>query len=205
MADRRLTLVSSSSRETSTTRARRTNPRGHGDRLREEVLAAAERLLAEHASRDGIGLRAIAREAGVAAPSIYAHFADRDAVIDAVVERAYRSLWEACSTAASAAESRRAQVHAICVAYIAFARTQPGRYRVLFERSTTELTAPHRYAEGVRAFQLLQDALGAESDERAQQLWLTLHGLAVLPSATPGFPWIATERLIEMAVDTALR
>lgn len=182
------------------------NKRGHGANLREEILAAAERLLAQVGSRDAVTLRAIARETGVAAPSIYPHFADRDAILDGVIARTFTALAKTCRDAAAASGSAEA-VEAISLAYLAFARDHPGQYRILFERSPANIASPpHHYPEGIAAFQLLIEALqdaaaGAASHDRhpaldAQSIFVALHGIATLPPALPGFPWIDETTLV---------
>ena len=50
---------------------RRRNPRGQGDRLREEIISAASELIAESGDADQLSLRAVAKRIGIAAPSIY--------------------------------------------------------------------------------------------------------------------------------------
>jgi AcrR family transcriptional regulator len=45
-------------------------PRGQGEQLREEILAAAERLLAKTEDTDAVSIRAVADAVGVASPSI---------------------------------------------------------------------------------------------------------------------------------------
>jgi AcrR family transcriptional regulator len=67
------------------------NRRGEGARLREEVIAAATRLI-EEKGQDAVSLRAIARSAGITAPSIYAHFEDLDDVLEAVVANTFDAL-----------------------------------------------------------------------------------------------------------------
>ena len=67
------------------------NPRGTGDRLRDEILIAAEELLRDMPG-EALTLRAVARAAGITAPSIYRHFIDREAIIRAVVDRAFDEL-----------------------------------------------------------------------------------------------------------------
>jgi AcrR family transcriptional regulator len=44
--------------------------RGEGDRLREEILAAAERLLLETGDESAVSIRAVADAVGVTPPSI---------------------------------------------------------------------------------------------------------------------------------------
>ena len=50
------------------------NPRGSGDRLREEIVEAGIRLVDETGDSAALTLRGVARAAGIAAPSIYQHF-----------------------------------------------------------------------------------------------------------------------------------
>ena len=194
-----------------TTTRRLGNPRGFGSHLREEILAAAERLLATSGSRDGVTLRAIAREAGIAAPSIYPHFSDRDAILDAVVARTFVALAETCRRAAATAPRGAEGVEAISLAYLAFARRNPGQYRILFERSPANIASPpHQYPEGIEAFAMLinafEDIAGAgpshdlEPALAAQSLFVALHGIATLPPALPGFPWLDHTALVSNVI-----
>ena len=60
---------------TGTTSAPRTRAkRGEGDKLRTEILAAAERLLIETGSKDAVSVRAIADACDCTPPAIYLHF-----------------------------------------------------------------------------------------------------------------------------------
>jgi len=53
---------------------------------RQRILAAALRLVEEGRPPDALGLREVAREAGVAAPSLYNHFANMDELGLALVD-----------------------------------------------------------------------------------------------------------------------
>jgi TetR/AcrR family transcriptional regulator, mexCD-oprJ operon repressor len=53
----------------------------------EAILDAAERLLQR---RDPASISAVAGEAGVSRPTVYAHFAERERLLEALVERAVR-------------------------------------------------------------------------------------------------------------------
>src|SRR5260370_15920122 len=70
---------------------RQRNPRGQGERLRDDIIEAASRLLADPATPP-LTLRGVAREAGVAATSVYLHLADIDALILAVAQRRFGEL-----------------------------------------------------------------------------------------------------------------
>lgn len=193
------------------TGGRAPNPRGQGPRLRREVLEATAALLARDRAGPSVTLRAIAREAGVAAPSIYAHFPHRDAILEEVVREAFSELGGAVSAAAATDEPPPDRLVAVCQAYLAFAHAHAGRYRVMFGRSGDALTAdPRPYGEGIEAFAVLEAVLGecvagghsTSTDPRADSVavWTYLHGLVLLPAATPGFPWPALARLVDPAV-----
>lgn len=61
------------------------NARSEGRRLHDELVGTATRLLASGDPTAG-SLRGVARETGVAAPSVYGHFVDLDALLPAVVQ-----------------------------------------------------------------------------------------------------------------------
>lgn len=67
------------------------NRRGEGGHLRADILAAATDLL-DHGDERSVTLRAVARKAGIAAPSIYPHFPGRPALMLAVVRAAFAEL-----------------------------------------------------------------------------------------------------------------
>lgn len=62
-----------------------------GAQTAERILDAAELLFSERGF-DGTGLREVAREAGIRAPSLYNHFPNKEALYAAVLERAFRPL-----------------------------------------------------------------------------------------------------------------
>ena len=71
--------------------ARSRSRRGEGEPLRDEILAAAERLIVETGNEDAVSIRAIADAVGVTPPSIYLHFPDKDPLILAVCERHFET------------------------------------------------------------------------------------------------------------------
>ncbi|MFI6322865.1 TetR/AcrR family transcriptional regulator [Nonomuraea sp. NPDC050556] len=160
---------------------RRRNARGEGARLRDEIIDAATAILEETGSEDAITLRGVARQANVAAPSIYAHFTDREEIVAAVVARAFGEL------DASLAEAAEGGLRAICEAYLDFAAERPHRYRVAFGRHHN-LPAGEVSAEGQAAFTRLVDAC-AGNRQTATLIWISLHGYASLAAAVPAFPW----------------
>jgi len=125
------------------------NRRGEGGLLRDEIVAAAERLLEREGDEDAITLRSVAREAGISAPSIYAHFADREAILDAVLDLAFDRLHSLATETVSAVpgDDPVSVLLAGCHAYADFAQREPARYRVLFARRRAARVDPARPAD----------------------------------------------------------
>jgi len=71
---------------------------------RERILDAASALITDGRGLDSLGLREVAREAGLAATSLYNHFADMDALGLALIDRA------CCRLRMTMAEGRRSMI-----------------------------------------------------------------------------------------------
>ncbi|GAA4238789.1 hypothetical protein GCM10022254_56160 [Actinomadura meridiana] len=182
------------------------NRRGDGGRLRADIVEAATALLDEGGTEHAITLRAVARRVGIAAPSIYPHFADRDALLLAVCQDAFAVLEKALRDVPEHPDPVD-HLRAVCGAYLAFAREWPSRYRIMFgavwdagqaaERSPG--LAADAAALGMTASDVLRGALAACAEagrsgsvvpaSDATALWVGLHGLAQLREAAPLFPW----------------
>src|SRR5437764_10933558 len=65
------------------------NVRGEGDRLRGEIIDAAVKVLSALGPEDPFSLRSVAKMAKIAAPSVYIHFADRNVLLLAVLEKLF--------------------------------------------------------------------------------------------------------------------
>ena len=83
------------------------NARGEGERLRDEIIAAAIKVLSTIGAEDPFSLRAVAKEAKIAAPSVYIHFADRNVLLLAVLEKLFRE--QVAIRAAAEEEAARAR------------------------------------------------------------------------------------------------
>ncbi|WP_326953924.1 TetR/AcrR family transcriptional regulator [Amycolatopsis sp. NBC_01286] len=179
------------------------NRRGEGGRLRAEILAAATALLDAGGDPRAVTLRAVARRAGITAPSIYRHFHDRPAILLDVVRQGFAELSGRARTAlAGAGPDPRLRLHAICHAYLGFARDHPERYGAMFGGTWTPAAAPGELAAlGEEALRVLTGCLAdcvaaglcTSTDPAADAvaLWLGLHGLAHQRAVTDVFPWPA--------------
>src|SRR6516164_10631017 len=110
---------------------RQRNPRGQGERLRDDIIESASRLLADPAAPP-LTLRAVAREAGVAATSVYLHFADIQALTLAVAERRFSELVRLQEAARDGSADLCQQLRAGCLAYCEFGLAHQGQYQVMF-------------------------------------------------------------------------
>lgn len=177
-----------------TTNRRPAAPRGQGSRLRQEILEVTARLLEEHGDAAALSLRAVAREVGVAATSIYLHFDSLGSLVRAVKNEQFDELSEVLVAAMEQApEDPRARLRAMSQAYFDFALDRPGTYKVMF--STTVALPPSEFPSGENAFALAVSAVraarGSDDDVRlvAAQLWCLMHGMVLLRSSRPQFDW----------------
>jgi AcrR family transcriptional regulator len=183
-----------------TTRSR--NPRGEGGKLRDEILNAA-RSLAEEQGVQAMTLRGVARRVGIAAPSIYSHFPDRDALLSALVDEALAEFTTEVSAAMGAETDPVDSLRAGCTAYLDFAMRRPNSCQLAFGPLDANLTMT---PSGTTAFELLVNAVDAcvragvsvstDPFADATAIWVALHGYAILHTTRPAFPWPPTDAII---------
>ncbi|MFJ8002094.1 TetR/AcrR family transcriptional regulator [Streptomyces sp. NPDC096310] len=192
--------------DASAVRVRVRNRRGQGDRLRDEIVAAAVGLLDETGDESAITLRSVARRVGIAAPSIYRHFPDQPAIMLAAVRSAFAELDEQLRTDLDAAgDAPRERLMALCRSYLEFAEAHPGRYRTMFgglwmpdlaEGSVTEedvgtlgRVSMERLAVALEECVTAGCTTSTDVSADVVALWLGLHGLAHQRAVAPAFPW----------------
>jgi AcrR family transcriptional regulator len=187
-------------------RRRRNNRRGHGERLREELLDAAGALVAETGDASGLSLRAVAARVGVAATSVYLHFEDLDALKVALAQRCFVEFAEARDAAAGVTDPARSLI-VRCQAYARYALTHPGRYRMMFGRDlpllmshgpqpSPSLDAFNALIDSIARCQRTGAAPAADPARLATMVWTALHGQAILRIDRPDFPWPPLDDMI---------
>lgn len=194
---------------------RRRNPRGQGSRLREEIIQATSVLLERTANEESVTLRAIAREIGIASPSISSHFADRMEILDAVIAREVTALYDMLAAAVAARTDPVDKLLAAVRAYYNYGVTRPSRYRLLLgRRFLPDWSEDRQMTDSLQVtgatFQmivgLIQDCIDAQRSSSADasvtavSLWAFLHGVVALPNAITTFPWPDMEQVLEDAV-----
>ena len=191
-------------RKTARTAPRGRNPRGQGERLRAEIIDVAIRLLDELADDQALSLRAVAREAGIAATSIYIHFADRDALVLAALEHAYADLLHAVEQAESGVADPVAALRARMALLGAWSREHPGLYKVLHESTLNQRTdmsfkeeMTKRTSAAIRRCMDAGLAPHGDAETIALDLRTAIHGAVSLRVNQPELPWPPLEDQVD--------
>ncbi len=155
----------------------------HGD-LRRTLVRIARDQIAESGAH-AVSLASLARLAGVSQPAPYRHFADRNALLEAVTTEGFEEF--AAALAAAAAGGGDGTVKAMAFAYVAFGEANIELYRLMFaSRLVPEAgTGSALEIAAVDAFNRLREALSATTraervDDQAHLIWSQLHGLVML-------------------------
>jgi AcrR family transcriptional regulator len=190
------------------------NARGSGDRLRGEIIDAAVTVLAVLGPEDPFSLRAVAKAAKIAAPSVYLHFSDRNVLLLAVLEKLFgeqvairAAAEEAVARAGGGAWER---LLARSIAAVEFGLKHPGHYKVLFEGRVVPRHNNKRIADFgrpllVRSIELIREIAPARGPGRVSDdpqrlallLWSGLHGIVSLRINKPTLEWPAAVELAE--------
>jgi AcrR family transcriptional regulator len=193
---------------------RQRNARGQGSKLTGEILDAALALLDRTGTAESVTLRAVAREIGIAAPSIYSHFDDRESILMAIFVRLFDELTAAIQEAVNSAPADPVEQLVVgCEEYVRWGLRNSARYSVLFETRWAEIGRAEEYCKpvaiapgwqpvpefGAEAFAQLVNAVNAcvqagvsastDIVGTATALWVALHGTVTLRTTLPRFPW----------------
>ena len=160
----------------------------HVGNLRAQLLGEARALL-EAGGLTRLSLRALAGRAGIAAGSVYHHYASKQALLAGLAAAGFGELEAALRAAAAAAQP--APIRACALAYFAFARAQPALYSLMFDPLI--LTEPEVGAARDRTFRVLEGAIAAAASQAdrdprvvhkvALAVWACGHGAASMTLA----------------------
>jgi AcrR family transcriptional regulator len=156
----------------------------HGD-LRDALVQAALRE-AEQGGPEAISIKALARELGVSQPAPYRHFADREALLEAVTAEAFRQ-FSAMLRDTIGKPSKQSKLSRFAGATLDFGLRRNGIYRLMFA-SRTMACAPKSselHGAAMETFGLLIEALEAPAvgflrERSALKIWASLHGVVML-------------------------
>ena len=165
-------------------RAQRKKDYHHGD-LRRALIEAAVETIAKRGV-DALNLRRLASEIGVTTGAPYHHFANREQLLRAIAEDGFARLGAQLIAARDAAPAEAgAKLVALGVAYVGFAKANPGHFRAMFRGDASRPTEP-----GLRAYGLLRDAVidcqqegtapAGDPAPLVMTAWSAVHGFATL-------------------------
>lgn len=149
---------------------------------------------------EAFSLRKVAERAGYTATTIYRHFADKDALLYAVTEEAFRLFTAHLRTAGAGAPDPFEWLEAMGLAYIDFGLEQPIYYRVMFMARPDMLwrRQPDRPGSRMESFGVLRAAVeAAVATGRtiatdvltiSNALWAQTHGTVALALSMPHMP-----------------
>ena len=202
---------------TTATPPRRRARRGDGERLRDEILVAARGLLAETQDADAVSVRSVAERVGVSTPSIYLHFADKAALLDAVCEAVFADLDQVMEAAAAESSDPFDGLRLRGVSYVRFALANPEQYRLAMMRMPAH-GEPHPFSAedivGGPTYHHLTEAVrrcidvgvfapGTDAGVVATTLWASAHGAVSLCLAKPGLAGNDAVALCELVIEHA--
>lgn len=159
----------------------------HGD-LRRALVEEALTLLAENGDK-GFSLRELARRVGVTANASYRHFANKEALLQALASEGFRRL-DVVQRQAAAGAADDDKLLAAGRAYIRFAHDHPALFGLMFSVIPVHRRGDELSEASQASFETLRQAItrGWPSEEpdparvtRASlRAWALVHGLAQL-------------------------
>ena len=159
----------------------------HHGNLRQSLIT----ITMEQAEEKGIAelsLRTIAKQAGVSAPALYRHFADKEALLAAVAEQGFEELHDWLSFAAPPEMGCRQRLRRFFAAYLEFMANFPVYFQLMFAPDLKDRSRyPGLLAAHEKSMSLLihlivtgreQGIFAKEVSAEAQVLtcWSALHG-----------------------------
>jgi AcrR family transcriptional regulator len=148
---------------------------------REDLLAAALRLIGPHRSVSSLSLREVAREAGIAPNSFYRQFRDMDELAVALIDLAGQSLRRIVGAARHRAASGRSRVYGSVEAFMERVRADDRLLHVLLREGTVGSDAFKRAVD--RELEFFEDGLRIDLIRFAEAEGVVLHQPALAAKA----------------------
>jgi AcrR family transcriptional regulator len=175
--------------------------------VRERLIVATARELAEQQGWDSVTTRRLAERIEYSQPVLYSHFRGKREIIGAVALEGAAEMAAALRAATSAVADPRARVTALAHAYLDFAASNPAVYDALFQLDGGLAFAQEDTPELLKdAFAALLESLeevaggGVHPGVFTEVFWASLHGLATL-TRSGRLPPEYAERRVELLVD----
>jgi AcrR family transcriptional regulator len=162
----------------------------HHGALRAALIRSAREIL-ESEGYEALTLRAAARRAGVSQAAPYNHFADKAALLASIATLGFKEFAAAMRDEMSVAEDPQARLNAAGIAYVAFATSNPGLFKLMFGSSVREASGDADLdAARTSAYEVLRGAVhsvpqsipsdAAHDELESLRSWAFVHGLATM-------------------------
>jgi AcrR family transcriptional regulator len=164
-------------------------------------------------------MRKIAARIEYSPTTIYLYFKDKAELLDAVCQETFAKLARRVErTVARCADPGEALIAGLRE-YVLFGLKHPDHYRVTFMIPTDVYNSPEACLPadslGLRTYDILRKGVTACVDAgvlprvdvelASQSLWCVAHGLTANLIASPAFPWVSRERLVDYTLRAAVR
>ena len=190
-------------------------PRGQGASRRGEILDAAKRLFIEEGFANAT-MRRIAAEVGVSPTALYLHFADKEAILQAIADDYFSELLVKLTESQTHEGPSLAGLRRGLRAYVDFGLDRIDEYRLTFQsRQARSGAGPCAEVDAAdMTFEVLENAVeqllaagifrAGNKDKIAETIWVCLHG--VTSALVDLSAKIATppDVLIESVIDTVI-
>lgn len=143
--------------------------------IHDAIVQAAWDLVREEGLA-GLSLRDLAKRAGTTTPTVYAYFASKHAIYDAMFGQAMAEFADLAAAPHAASDPQGVLVEAL-KRFASFCTSDVARYQLLFQRTIPGFEpSPSSYAHSLRAFEVMVGQLAAVgvTDPSAVDLWTAL-------------------------------
>ena len=177
----------------------------HHGNLREALIEAGIRIINE-SGEDALSLRKVASACNVSHAAPYAHFKDKNELIEAIKESVTEQLMVEMEDAVRSAVNSENAIVGMGKRYVSFFRGNPDYFKFLFGRQniTAHLKIDAKTDNDYPPFVLLKEAYlkylkenGIKKNRKKQEvellkIWASAHGLAAIACMSgviPSFSW----------------
>jgi AcrR family transcriptional regulator len=192
------------------------NAQIHRDKYRKELRTAildAARELFVREGYESFSMRKLAKKVECSHGNIYLYFKNKQQLFDYLVEDSFTLLSQALERLQHRGQ-RKDPISLLKKAakiYIDFGLRNPNAYEFAF---IIRRTGPARPWNPHPAFVSLRNTIKrcveekrfrpVDVDTTTQAMWAAVHGVTSLLILRPSFPWVATDRLVQQVVDSAV-
>ena len=177
----------------------------HHGNLREALIEAGIRIINE-SGENALSLRKVASACEVSHAAPYAHFKDKDELIEAIKKSVTEQLMDELEDAARSAADSESAIVGMGKKYVSFFLKKPDYFKFLFGRQniTAHLRTDEKTDDDYPPFALLKETYlkylkenrikknGKEQEIELLKIWASAHGLAAIACMSgviPSFDW----------------